>query len=255
MRRLFLVLMVLFTVPIIVVAQSGGVDKAKVEADKLYNEGNSLLKSGKYAEAASKYDEAIALNSDDFKYHYQKGLALKKNKKLEDAIEAFETSIVLKGDFYQGYYAMGGTLHAMKKYDRAISSFRNCLQIRVNFDKARFGLAASYTGEAKDMLARGLVDTAITDLHNAVNVQKDYSPAYALLARSLNLAGRHQGAVAAALDAIKYKKKGRKGAEYFELGIAHKQLGNVAKARKAFLQARRDPNYARNAQYELDGLR
>lgn len=255
MRRFVLVALLALGVTASLLAQADGPDQNKIDADKHYNEGNSLLKSGKYAEAVTKYNAAIALSPDDYKYFYQKGLALKNSKNPTDAIEAFKKSVDLKGDFYLTYYALGLTYHSMKDHDDAITAFKNCLQIQKNFDKAWLGLAAANTSKGNDLVARGKIDEAIQILQDAVAAQKDYAPAYALLARSLNLASRYEEAVAASMSAIDYKRKGKKGAEYFELGIAYKKLGDITKARQAFIEARKDANYVRNAQYELDGLR
>ncbi|MEX0737125.1 MAG: hypothetical protein WD182_06755, partial [Bacteroidota bacterium] len=59
----------------------------------------------------------------------------------------------------------------------------------------------------------------------------------------------------AAEEAIKQKKRGAKGAEYFEIGLAYKKMKDNEKARAAFAEAKKDPTYSRNAQYELDGLK
>jgi len=37
--------------------------------------------------------------------------------------------------------------------------------------------------------------------------------------------------------------------------MGYKKLQNWTEARKAFNEARKDPQYARNAQYELDGMK
>jgi tetratricopeptide (TPR) repeat protein len=66
---------------------------------------------------------------------------------------------------------------------------------------------------------------------------------------------RPEKALEAAQEAIQLKKRGAKGAEYFEVGLAYKKLKDYDKARTAFLEAKKDPSYSRNAQYELDGLK
>ncbi|MBR9977579.1 MAG: hypothetical protein KFH87_05775, partial [Bacteroidetes bacterium] len=59
----------------------------------------------------------------------------------------------------------------------------------------------------------------------------------------------------AAQNAIRHTTSRRKGAAYFELGLAYRNLGNTAKAKEAFTNAKKDPSYARNAAYELDMLK
>lgn len=98
-KPMLLFMLCLFAVPVL--AQSSTPDPKKIEADKLYNEGNALFRSGNYATAIEKYSAALAL-AKDFRYYYQLGLSYKNSRQTDKALEVFEESIKLKGDFYQG---------------------------------------------------------------------------------------------------------------------------------------------------------
>lgn len=233
--------------------QSG--DNTKIEADKLYNEANALFKSGNYSAAVQKYDAAIKLFKDDFKYHYQRGLSLKNNKQLEESINAFKEALLLKPDLSIGHNAMGGVFVSLKQFDNAITSFQTALQHDRTLSQARVGLGEAIAGKSQELLNGGKYEDALALLIQATADHTENAKIYLILASAYNKTDKPKDAVDAALNAVKFKKKGGKGAEFFELGIAYKKLGQKDKARGAFAEARKDATYARNAQYELDGLR
>ena len=227
----------------------------KIEADKIYNDGNGLLKSGNNSAAIQKYRQAITLYKDDFKYHYQLGLALKNDRQLEQAIESFKYALALKADLAIANNALGGVYLYLRKYDEAIAAFTLALEKDKSLSQAKAGLAESYAGRGQELLNNGKFDQAVSLLVQASTQYTDNSKIYLVLASAYNKMDQPKDAIETALNAIKHKKKGSKGAEYFELGIAFKKLGIMDKAREAFNEAKKDANYARNAQYELDGLK
>lgn len=249
---------VLFVIVLVVcvgVASWAQRDDLKTEADKLFNEGNALFKSGNYSGAIGKYDSAIKLFRDDFRYYYQRGLALKNTKQFAESIESFKESIGLKSDFAIGYNALGGVYLTLRQFDNAISAFSSALQYDKNLRHAKLGLAEAFAGKGQDLINAGKFDDAISILLQATLDYSDNSKLYLLLAAAYNKMDKPKDAVEAAENAIKYKKKGSKGAEYFELGVAYKKLGQKDMAKQSFVEARKDPTYARNAEYELEGLR
>lgn len=251
--RKFLLLLICFSV-VPVHGQSSAPDPKKIEADKLYNDGNGLFRSGNYTGAMEKYQAALAL-AKDFRYYYQLGLSFKNTRQADKALEAFEESIKLKNDFYQGYNAVGGTLLASRVYDRAIEAFKQALMYNPQMSQAVLGIGEAYAGQAQQLVNDGKVNEAGAVVDEALQQHPNNPKLYLIGAVVYNKLDQPEKAIGAAEEAIKQKKRGARGAEYFEIGIAYKKLKDNDKARAAFAEAKKDPAYSRNAQYELDGLK
>lgn len=225
-----------------------------VQAAILFNEGNALYKKGDYQGAIGKYSEAIALASD-YRYHYQLGLSYKNARRMDQAITEFENSITQKQDFAVGYFALGGAYLSIAEYPKSIDAFKSVLKLEPNNERAIKGISEAYAGHAQHLMNEGKLEEAGRVLDGAMVQEYDNPKLYLLAARIYNRLTQPEKALDAAEHALKTKKRGSKGAEHFELGVAYRNMKEYAKAREAFTEARKDPAYSRNAQYELDGLK
>lgn len=232
----------------------GQASNSKIEADKLYNEGNALYKAGNYMAAIEKYTAALNLNKD-YKYYYQLGLSYKNTRQLDQAVNAFQEALKLKTDFAIGYNALAGTELARGNYDKAIEGFKQALRYDPQMDRARKGLSEAYAGKIQQLVNDGKISEASALADEAIQQHSDDPKLYLVAAIVYNKMEKPEQALNAAQEAIKLKKRGTKGAEYFEIGIAYKKLKDYEKARAAFQEAKKDPAYSRNAQYELEGLK
>jgi tetratricopeptide (TPR) repeat protein len=225
-----------------------------MEADKLYNEGNSLYKTGNYLAAIEKYKSALDIHKD-YRYFYQLGLSHKNAKQHDEAIATFEAALKLRPDLAIGYNALGGTYMERRTFDKAIEAFKQALKYDPQMDRAKKGLSEAYAGKSQELINDGKINDANTLVDEALQQHSENAKLYLLAAIVYNKMERPEKALEAAQEAIQLKKRGAKGAEYFEVGLAYKKLKDYDKARTAFLEAKKDPSYSRNAQYELDGLK
>ena len=228
--------------------------KEEIEALKLFNSGNSFLRSGNYDKAIEKYDSAIALVKDP-RFYYQKGIALKALKKYDEALQAFQEAINLQNDFAYAYNGMAGIYLMRRDYDKAIENYEKALTYNQKLKVALRGIVEALIGKANKLIKLGKFQDALDLLNKATMYRPDYYKIYTVMALVNNRLAKYEDAVKAAKKAIELKKKGLASYAYFELGIAYKNLGKIEEARKAFLQAKKDPRLARNAQYELDYLK
>lgn len=224
------------------------------DAKKLFNEGNALLKSGDFEGAVVKYDGALKLEKHEF-YFYQKGLALKKARKMDDALVAYEAAVKQNPKWAPGYVGLAGAQFSKGNYEGAIENYTNALKENPTLGPAKKGLSAAQTARGQELLTKGESSKAAELCQQAIENNPKYDKAYTILAQAYNKDGKYKDAIKAAENAVKYSKSPRKGAQYFELGLAHRNLGNTSKAKEAFQNAKKDPSYARNAAYELDMLK
>ena len=232
---------------------STAVAQSNNEAKQLFNEGNALLKSGNFEGAIEKYDAALKLEKHEF-YYYQRGLAHKKTRDLDAALKSFESAVKINPEWAIGYVALAGAHFSNGDYQKAIENYEMALKQNPTLGRAKKGLAAAQTARAQQLLTQGETMGAIDLCKGAIKNDDTYDKAYVILAQAYNKESMYKEAVNAAEEALKHGKSARNGAAYFELGLAYRNLGNSAEAKKAFQNAKKDPSYARNAAYELEML-
>jgi superkiller protein 3 len=326
MRRVAILLMLLMSVSLIGMAQSH--DDPQVQADELFNEGNSFLRANNFAEAVRKYNQALDIVKDH-RYYYQKAIALLRLQRFEDsvnafnsalehgsdmetvqlglsgaymglgeqyfaagnyssaitqyrraidinrdpryynrlaialrrdnqeaqAVDAFKQAIELDPQYAVAYAGLGATYVSMQRYDDAIEAYTHVLELEPTMQQARIGLASAHTAQGNELLNRGQARNAVTELDKAIEANPRHSQAHLLLALAHNRLGQFQLAEQHARNALEFKERGRRGGEYFELGVALKNQGKRQEAIQAFQEAAKDPTYRRNAEYELEELR
>ncbi|MFA3781552.1 tetratricopeptide repeat protein [Melioribacteraceae bacterium 4301-Me] len=227
-----------------------------VEAAKAYNEGNSLLKAGNYEGAVKQYDIALK-TSTDYRIYYQKGIALKKQGKLQEAEAAFKSAIQSNPNFDISYNGLGGVYFEEGKYLDAADAFKKFGELTKNKtmkDKANEYVARSLAKLAEEEKSDGKLDKALEHLNEAI---KYYSldAAYITLAMIEIDNGNFQKAIDATDAVIAMKNSSLKGAAYYYRGLAYKKLNDSAKARENFELAKKDPQYKKLSDYELNNMK
>jgi tetratricopeptide (TPR) repeat protein len=224
------------------------------EAKKLFNEGNGMLKAGNFEGAIEKYNAALKLEKHEF-YYYQRGLALKKARKMDEATASFQAAVETNPKWATGHFALAGAHFSAGAYDKAIAGYERALKENPTHGPSKKGLAAAQTAQAQVQLGQGEIAGAIGLCEKAITNDEKYDKAYVILAQAQNKNGKYDEAIKAATTAIKLIKSPQKGAAYFELGLAYRNQGNTTKAKEAFTNAKKDPTYARSADYELKMLK
>ncbi|MBR9977351.1 MAG: tetratricopeptide repeat protein, partial [Bacteroidetes bacterium] len=206
------------------------------EAKKLFNEGNAMLKAGDYNGAIDKFDAALKLEKHEY-YFYQRGLAQKRARKSDESLASFQSAVKVNPDWAVGYVALAGAHFAAGDYKEAINNYQTALKQNPTLGPAKKGLAAAQTAYAQTVLGAGDIPKAIELSKSAIELNDKYDKAYLMLAQAYNKNGEYDAAIKAAQNAIRHTTSRRKGAAYFELGLAYRNLGNTAKAKEAFTNA------------------
>jgi tetratricopeptide (TPR) repeat protein len=223
-----------------------------VEAGKLYNEGNSLLKAGNYNGAINDYDKALAIEKD-YRIYYQKGVAQKKSNDLNGSKASLEECLKLKNDFEPGYNALGGVYFSMGNYNQAIKNFEKVLTISKNASvqkKIKKNLSLAYAKLGNDEISNGNSQKAVEYLNKAVE-NNNYDAAYLSLAKLYSELNDWDKCISASENALKYKSKITSGGPNYYMGLAYKGKGDNQKAKELFEKAKSDPTYRKNAEYQL----
>gem|GEM_PF-205477 len=104
----------------------------KAKVDDLIKQGNVLLSSGSFAEAITKYDEALALDDNNSTALSKKGEAQKAKETKEQeqmAAEEREKAEKAKQDKINGLSAEAQSAESAENYDQAISKWKEVLAI------------------------------------------------------------------------------------------------------------------------------
>ncbi len=254
MRRSLFVLMSLMVFSVFALAQGSASADQENEAKKLFNEANGLFRSGNYAAALEKGKAAIALG-EDYRYHYLVGLCYKNIKQYGDAIASLQASVKLQPNFAGSHNAIGGVYLIQGDFADALDAFKTALKYDPKLKPALSGIAEAYAGRTQQLMDEGKLEEAGEIADEGIQQNSNTAKLFLLAARVYNKLEKPDKALDAANRALQLKKGRSKGAEYFEVGIAYKKMKDFSKARSAFTEARKDPTYARNAQYELDGIK
>ncbi len=175
MKRISLLLLLLLTVGIIGFAQE--YDDPQVQADLLFNEGNSFLRAGNFAAAVTKYNEALDIVKDH-RYYYQKAIALLRLQRFEDSINAFNSALQHGSDMETvglglsgAYMHRGEELFSAGNYSGAITQYKNAIEINPD---PRYYNRLAIASRRSNQEAQ-----AVEAFQKAIELDPEYAVAYA----------------------------------------------------------------------------
>lgn len=226
------------------------------EAAKAYNEGNKLYKSGNYDGAVQQYKEALKI-ANDHRIYYQLGVTLKKQGKLADSESAFNEAIKINPNFDLAYNGLGGTYFQDGKFAEAVESFKKFEELTKQKslkDQAKEYIARSLVKLGEQYKKDGNYPKALESLNEAIKY-KQLDAAFILLATTYYENADYDKTLSTVEQVISMKTTSLRGAAYYYKGMAYKQKQDITKAKENFELAKKDPQYKRLAEYELNLLK
>jgi|GEM_PF-363399 len=138
--------------------------------DRWLNEGRTLEKQKRYAEALNAYDRAHGLRSDDAALWRCRGNVLYGLERYEEAIVSYQQALTLKPDDEATYCCVGGAFVRLKHHRDALTCFEQAIQIKPNSYIAWY-----WRGRALYEL-RQYAD-AVQSLEQALTIKPEFQPA------------------------------------------------------------------------------
>jgi Tfp pilus assembly protein PilF len=183
----------------------------------LVNEGNQFLAQAKFAEAAQKFEQAVATSPEQEDLHYNYAIALARLGKTNEAKKEYEEALRIFPDYAEALNNLGNMLMAEGKLDEATarlreavknapdnSAFHNNLgtalgrQKKITEAMAEFEEAVkkdptfvqARVNLANSLLATSRVEEAIEQLNEALRIKPDFGPALQTMQRARQRLGK-----------------------------------------------------------------
>ena len=250
-----------------------------VLASKKYNDANKLIRRGDYEEAKELYESVLELNPNYYQGYFQLGFVATKQGGINRAIRNYIKTVEIQPFFPKGWFALALAYQKNGDIDLALDALHSATDVDPLYAKAYTLKGNIYFSEGKDYAAEREYNNsiqadpsyalayenlgkifiskqkhknAIQTLSTATDLDNKSYKAWAMLAQAYNASGRCYDAKDAANEALDIKK--RYASALFDLGLAEKCLGNKTLALKAFNNAKRDRNWRRLAEIEIEKI-
>lgn len=136
---------------------------------------DKLSELGRYAEAVTRYRQALRCKPDFAEAHNNLGNALLQLGQVAEAASSYRAALATFPDSPEALNNLGGALHGLGRLDEAAASYRRALEIKPNFAKAHINLGNVFRSQ-------GRASDAEASCHNALTLDPDSAPTLVLLA-------------------------------------------------------------------------
>lgn len=158
-------------------------------AEALSNRGNALKALQRLDEALASYDRALSVRPDYATGHSNRGAVLSEMKRLPEALAAYDRALALQPDHVEALYNRGHVLHGLKRYDEALAAYDSVLILRP-------GLAAAHVNRGNSLNELKRYDEALASYDRALTMQPNLVEAHANRGMALHALDRFDDALA-----------------------------------------------------------
>ena len=177
------------------------VTKRPGNARARYNLGTLLAEAGRLDDAATLFEQALAIDPRYVSPHVNLGMVRQRQGRLQEARAHYETALALRPDDPSAHHNLG-TLWALegrwrqatRHFDRAVLRIHRYAESEY---LRRPLLAHAFTNAAAARMELGELAAARRDAERALRYDPDFAPAHAVRGRALAAAGELEAALAA----------------------------------------------------------
>ena len=162
---------------------------------------------------------------------------------VDSAVQHYNKAVLINANYSKAHYSLGTILLSNGKLAEA----REALNTAVMIDSAYVKAYGALGKVEQDM---GNLDVAIKHYIKAINIEPSLYDVHYRLASVYNIKKQYEDAKISAKNCLKVKRN--YAPAYFELGVSEKALGNKIAATDAFENAKKDRNWRKSAQFEID---
>lgn len=207
--------------PPVTTAASPNLDKI------LNNQGINFAQRGEFAQAATYFQQAIALNPTEAEFHNNLGIALTEQGKLTEAIACYQQALVLNPNYAQAYYNLGNTFKEQSQFAQAAKAYQQAINLNPNIAAMHLNLGNVF--QEQNQFAEAVVCYQRALALNPINAH---------IYLNLGIAMRRQGKFIDALDwlqrALAFNKNLAEA--HYNLGLVLKERGQLDHAVECYQQ-------------------
>jgi tetratricopeptide (TPR) repeat protein len=212
---------------------AAGVDPQAPEAP--YRLGKNALEAGRYAEAETRFQQALVRRKGLSSARQGLGLAYAAQGKTAQAEAQFQEIIRQQPDFAEAYTQLGEIYLRTGRLPEALAAYRTAVTLQP--DRAQ-----NYHNLGTAFAAQGATDAAIDQFQEALRRNPRYLPAHNDLGTLYAERGEIEHAIAAFQAALRVDPTSV--AAHYNLALAYGTHGDVAKMQQEFQEIlRRDPHH------------
>jgi tetratricopeptide (TPR) repeat protein len=147
--------------------------------------GDSLSRLGRYEEAIVSYDSAIAIKIDLSEAWFSRGIVLDELGRYEEAVESYNRAVTINPDLYEAWLNRGWSLFNLRKYEESINSYDRAISFKADLHEAWYcrGISLQNLGRSEE---------AITSYECALAIKPDNYEAWNIRGLSLRILGKYQ---------------------------------------------------------------
>ncbi|NJO16884.1 MAG: tetratricopeptide repeat protein [Thioploca sp.] len=190
--------------------------------DKILNSrGIHFAQRGEFAQAATYFQQAIALNPTEAEFHNNLGIALTEQGKLTEAIACYQQALTLNPNYAQAYYNLGNTFKEQYQFEQAAVAYQQAINLNPN-------IATMHLNLGNVLQEQNQFAEAIACYQRALAL----NPINAHIYLNLGIVMRRQGKFIDALDwlqrALAFNKNLTEA--HYNLGLVLKERGQLESA-------------------------
>jgi tetratricopeptide (TPR) repeat protein/2-polyprenyl-3-methyl-5-hydroxy-6-metoxy-1,4-benzoquinol methylase len=248
--------------------------RSRIEAIAMIDEGNALQEVGRNAEAMARYDAAVQADPKCARAHLNRGNILLEGSQIAEARNAYSLAIACDPRYAAAHFNLGNLNYHAMDFERALDNYKAAISLKPDFAEALVAMANALdnvgrAAEAVEVYERALAinpgyaevhfnlgmlawtqgrhEDAAKSLRRASDIRPDYALAHFQLGRVLQGIGRSNEALVPLRHAVRLEPT-MHDAHYW-LGIALQKLNPAPQIEEAVLSLRRavelKPDFAR----------
>ncbi len=198
-----------------------------------------------YENARIYLEEGITINPNQEQSEKMLGDIYRKLDNIEQAVIHYLQAIIINKNYYQAFYSLGSLYISDGQVNEAREALNNAIIIEPTYSKA-YGALGIVEQEV------GNIEIAIHNYSKALEYDIKAYDIHYRLSSAYNINKQYNNAKISAKASLKIKRN--YAPALFELGIAEKSLGNKVAAKDAFEKAKKNRNWRKSAQFQLDLL-
>ncbi len=207
---------------------------------------------GQLDNAVKSYQDAIIINPNYSKAHYNLGGAFHEIGVLDESVQSYLKSLMIEPDYAEAHNNLGNVYRQQKLLDKAVNSYMRAISINPNYVEAHYSIGLVF----QDL---GQTDSMISHIEKVLTIKPDFVEAHNHLGIALKSNGQLDDAIFSYKNALAIQPKNIE--VHNNLGNAYKDKGLIDEAISSYKTALKiNPNLPLlninlgNALKELDQL-